>query len=109
VAAADDMLAPLLLARWAEAYDKRTGEIALDIAPLFESVDTLERSGDIMRSLLADPLYRRHLDAHNRQQYVLVGYSDSSKESGLCASRVAAWNAQRGLAAALAARRRKST
>ena len=101
VAAADDMLAPLLLARWAEAYDKRTGEIALDIAPLFESVDTLDRSGDIMRSLLADPLYRRHLDAHNRQQYVLVGYSDSSKESGLCASRVAAWNAQRGLAAAL--------
>ena len=40
---------PLLLARWAEAYDKRTGEIALDVAPLFESVDTLERCGDIMR------------------------------------------------------------
>ena len=40
---------PLLLARWAEAYDKRTGEIALDVAPLFESVDTLERCGDVMR------------------------------------------------------------
>ena len=48
-AGADDVLAALLLARWAEAYDKRTGEIALDVAPLFESIGTLERCGDIMR------------------------------------------------------------
>ena len=34
---ADDVLAALLLARWAEVYDKRTGEIALDIAPQFET------------------------------------------------------------------------
>src|SRR6185503_7848418 len=52
-AGADDVLAALLLARWAEAYDKRTGEIALDFAPLFESVDTLDRCGDVMRTLLA--------------------------------------------------------
>jgi len=32
---ADDVLAALLLARWAEAYDKHTGEVALDIAPQF--------------------------------------------------------------------------
>jgi phosphoenolpyruvate carboxylase len=98
VAAADDVLAPLLLARWAEAYDRRTGEVAIDIAPQFESVETLERSGEIMRSLLDDPLYRRHLDARGREQCVLVGYSDSSKESGICASRFAAWKAQGALA-----------
>ena len=61
----------LLLARWAEAYDKRTGEIALDVAPLFESVDTLERCGDVMRELLAEPVYRRHLEARGRRQCVL--------------------------------------
>lgn len=98
VAAADDVLAPLLLARWAEAYDRRSGEVAIDIAPLFESVATLDRSADIMRTVLDDPLYRRHLDARGREQCALVGYSESSKESGLCASRFAAWRAQAALA-----------
>ena len=100
---ADDVLAPLLLAQWAEAYDKRTGAVALDIAPLFESVDTLDRSGDIMRELLADRVYRRHLDGRGRRQCALVGYSDSSKESGLCASRFATYRAQGAIAASLAA------
>ncbi|MFO1427799.1 MAG: phosphoenolpyruvate carboxylase [Steroidobacteraceae bacterium] len=102
VAGPDDILAPLLLAQWAEAYDKRRGAISLDIAPLFESVETLDRSGDIMRDLLADPLYRRHLDARGRRQCALVGYSDSSKESGICASRFATYRAQGALAASLA-------
>jgi len=100
---ADDVLAALLLARWAEAYDKRTGEVALDIAPQFESLEGLERCGETVQALLADPLYRRHLDAHGRTQCVLIGYSDSNKEGGLCASRFATHQAQRALAQALAA------
>jgi phosphoenolpyruvate carboxylase len=100
---ADDVLAALLLARWAEAYDKRTGEVALDIAPQFESLEALERCGETMRELLADPLYRRHLEAHGRRQCVLIGYSDSNKEGGACASRFAIYQAQRQLAQALAA------
>ena len=86
---ADDILAALLLARWASVYDKRTGEVALDIAPQFESVNALERCGQTMQELLADPLYRRHLEAHGRQQCVMLGYSDSNKEVGTCASRMA--------------------
>jgi phosphoenolpyruvate carboxylase len=100
---ADDVLAALLLARWAEAYDKRTGEVALDIAPQFESLAALERSGETMQELLADPLYRRHLEGHGRQQCVLIGYSDSNKEGGACASRFAIHQAQRALAQVLAA------
>ncbi len=100
---ADDVLAALLLARWAEAYDKRTGEVALDIAPQFESLEALERCGETMRELLADPLYRRHLEAHGRRQCVLIGYSDSNKEGGTCASRFAIYQAQRHLAQVLAA------
>ena len=53
---ADDVLAALLLARWAEAYDKRTGEVALDIAPQFESLGALERCGETMQELLAEPV-----------------------------------------------------
>lgn len=100
---ADDVLAPLLLARWAEAYDKRTGEIAVDVAPLFESVDTLERCGEVMRGLLAEPVYRRHLEARGRRQCVLIGYSDTNEADGPCASRFATHQAQRTLAGSLAA------
>jgi phosphoenolpyruvate carboxylase len=100
---ADDVLAPLLLARWAEAYDRASGEVAVDIAPLFESVPALEHCGDVMRTLLGDPLYRRHLESRGRTQCALIGYSDSNKESGICASRLAAYRAQAELSAALAA------
>ena len=103
VAGPDDVLAPLLLAQWAEAYDKRKESIALDIAPQFDSVETLENCGEVMRELLADPLYRRHVDTRGRRQVALVGYSESSKESGMCASRFAAYRAQGALAASLAA------
>jgi phosphoenolpyruvate carboxylase len=99
---ADDVLAPLLLARWAEAYDKRTGETAVDVAPLFESVDTLERSGDVMRELLSLGVYRRHLEARGRKQAVVIGYSDSNEEAGPFAARFATHQAQRTLARALA-------
>ncbi|HEX5459137.1 MAG TPA: phosphoenolpyruvate carboxylase [Steroidobacteraceae bacterium] len=95
---ADDVLAALTLARWASVYDKRTGQVALDIAPQFESLESLERCGDILRELLAEPVYRRHLEAHDRRQCVLLGYSDSNKEGGLCASRYAIHQAQRALA-----------
>src|SRR6185437_11290869 len=60
---ADDVLAALTLARWASVYDKRTGQVALDIAPQFESLEALERCGDTVRELLAEPVYRRHLEA----------------------------------------------
>ncbi len=98
---ADDVLAPLLLARWAEAYDRVSGEVAVDIAPLFESVDALEHCGGVMRTLLGDPIYRRHLEARGRTQCVALGYSDANKESGICASRHAAFRAQAELSAVL--------
>ena len=100
---ADDVLAALLLARWAAAYDKHSGEVALDIAPQFESTEALSRCGEIMQELLAHPLYRRHLEAHGRRQCVLIGYSDSNKEAGPCASRITIHQAQQDLARVLGA------
>src|SRR5437870_5815184 len=67
------------------------------------SLEALERCGATMQELLADPLYRRHLEAHGRQQCVLIGYSDSNKEGGACASRFAIHQAQGALAQVLAA------
>jgi phosphoenolpyruvate carboxylase len=105
---ADDVLAPLLLARWAEAYDRVSGEVAVDIAPQFESVESLERCGEVMTTLLGDPLYRRHLEARGRTQCALIGYSDPNKESGICAARFAAYRAQAALSTALAAANERS-
>jgi len=99
---ADDVLAALLLARWAAAYDKHTGEVALDLAPQFETAQALAACGSMMQELLADPLYRRHLDGRGRRQCVLIGYSDSNKEIGACASRFVIHQAQHELAQVLA-------
>ena len=96
-AAADDVLAPLVLARWADAYNKSSGEVALDVAPEFDRVAALERCGAIMHELLEDGVYKRHLEARGRLQTVLIGYSGSGQESGLVASRFAAYRAQRHL------------
>jgi phosphoenolpyruvate carboxylase len=97
----DDVLAVLLLARWAEAWDKRTGEAAVDVAPMFECLDTLERSADLMRALLADPTYQRHLAARGGRQGVVLGHADISKEGGICNARYAIHRAQATLAEAL--------
>jgi phosphoenolpyruvate carboxylase len=95
----DDVLSVLLLARWAELIDKRIGEVPLDVAPLFESVAALEQCGAIMRDLLAEPTYRRHVSARGDRQAVMIGYGDSNKESGFAASRWALHGAQSALAA----------
>ena len=92
--AADDVLAVLLLARWAGVTDRASGEVPFDIAPLFESVGALENCSEVVRTLLGLPVYQRHLQARGDQQVVLIGYSDSNKEAGIAASRWATHGAQ---------------
>src|SRR3984957_16248411 len=89
-----DVLAVLLLARWADISDKRTGESPLDVAPLLESIDSLERAGDVLRALHREPAYRRHLASRGDRQMVVIGYSDTNKEGGIAASRWALQVAQ---------------
>ena len=90
---ADDILSVILLAQWSELHSRR-GEVPLDIAPLLETVDDLERGRQILETLLAHDIYRRHLEYRSNMQMVMIGYSDSNKESGLAAARWALQNAQ---------------
>jgi phosphoenolpyruvate carboxylase len=90
----EDILAVLLLARWADITDKRTGECPLDVAPLLESIDSLESAGDVLRALHAEPAYRRHLESRANRQMVVIGYSDTNKQGGIAASRWALQVAQ---------------
>ena len=89
-----DILAVLLLARWADITDKRTGECPLDVAPLFESIDSLEKAGEVLRALCEEPAYRRHLASRADRQMVVIGYSDTNKQGGIGASRWALQVAQ---------------
>jgi phosphoenolpyruvate carboxylase len=90
----EDILAVLLLARWADITDKRTGECPLDVAPLLESIDSLETAGDVLRALHAEPAYHRHLESRANRQMVVIGYSDPNKQGGIAASRWALQVAQ---------------
>jgi phosphoenolpyruvate carboxylase len=83
---ADDVLSVLLLARWAGLANAE-GVVPLDIAPLLETVDDLERGPEIVGELLDDRVYRAHLETRGRSQVVMIGYSDSNKDSGIAAAR----------------------
>jgi phosphoenolpyruvate carboxylase len=74
------------------------GMAALDVVPLFESADALARCGEILDTLLSNPDYRRHLAARGDRQEVMLGYSDSNKESGFLAAVWMLYRAQASLA-----------
>src|SRR5271156_1433451 len=90
----EDILAVLLLARWADITNKRSGECPLDVAPLLETSGTLETAGEMLLALHAEPSYRRHLESRDNRQIVVLGYSDTNKQGGIAASRWALQLAQ---------------
>ncbi|TME22166.1 MAG: phosphoenolpyruvate carboxylase [Chloroflexi bacterium] len=86
---AEDVLEALFLAGLAGLHelDADPPRSDLDIVPLFERLDALERAPVTMDALLSDPVYARQLDGRAGIQEVMLGYSDSSKEVGyLCAA-----------------------
>ncbi len=94
----DDALAILLLARTSGCVDA-SGRVPLDVAPLFETVDDLEAGPDVLRALCANQTYAEHLATRGKRQIVMLGYSDSNKDGGIAASRVALDRAQERLVA----------
>ncbi len=71
----------------------------LAIVPLFETVDDLERAPAILDELLADERFAQRVDDRGGAAEVMVGYSDSGKDSGYLAAQWAIYRAQEGLAA----------
>ena len=92
----DDVLSVLLLARWGD-LGTRGAPVPLDLVPLFETVEDLENSSDVMASLLRDESYQAHLRHRRARQMVMVGHSDSNRDGGVAAARWTLHNAQRAL------------
>ncbi|ADD45435.1 phosphoenolpyruvate carboxylase [Stackebrandtia nassauensis] len=93
----DDLLAAAVLAREAGLVDIHAGRADIGFVPLLEGVPELEAGRQIWNDLLNTPAYRRIVDARGGIQEVMLGYSDSNKESGIAASQWAIQSAQREL------------
>ena len=75
---ASDILSVSFLQKEANIKNK------LRVVPLFETLDDLINSKEIMENLFSQSWYRKMI---NNDQEVMIGYSDSSKDAGkICAS-----------------------
>jgi phosphoenolpyruvate carboxylase len=66
----------------------------LRVVPLFERVDDLGAAPATLRALLEIPEYRERIDG---RQEVMIGYSDSAKDSGRLAANWALYRAQESI------------
>jgi phosphoenolpyruvate carboxylase len=89
---AADVLAVLLLARWTG------GGPGLMVVPLFETLADLDAAPRIMGELFSLPVYADNVKACDGEQMVMIGYSDSNKDSGYLAATWALYRAQESIA-----------
>ena len=88
------LLEVLLFAREARLFRPAEGVSLIDIVPLFEALEPLRSARPILAKLLDLPVYRRQLELRSNRQEVMIGYSDSNKESGFLQSAWALYRAQ---------------
>lgn len=100
-----DLLEVLLLAKEAGLFDPGTATGTLQVVPLFETVEDLQRAPSVMKKLFEMPSYRALLAGGYASkeknsfdlQEVMLGYSDSNKDSGFLSSNWEIHKAQKEL------------
>ena len=87
---ASDLLEVLLLAKEMGLLDQNTSHSKLLVVPLFETVEDLKRAPEVMDKLFQLDLYRSLLpkvgESFKPLQELMLGYSDSNKDSGFLSS-----------------------
>jgi phosphoenolpyruvate carboxylase len=63
-----------------------SGRSAINIVPLFETIEDLQASAKIMDRMLSLHDYRRLVDSRGAVHEVMLGYSDSNKDGGFVTS-----------------------
>jgi phosphoenolpyruvate carboxylase len=102
---AEDVLYVLWLARLGGVRVEATpagansegADPGLQPVPLFESIEDLQNAPAIMRKLWTSEAYAPLLKSWNRQQEVMLGYSDSNKDGGMITSTWEIYKAHRAL------------
>lgn len=95
-----DLLEVLILLREVGLWTIDGGhvECPIDVVPLFETVDDLMHSSEVMQVAFETPAYRAHLAARDQFQEIMLGYSDSNKDGGYWAANWRLFHAQDELA-----------
>lgn len=98
---ADDVLAAVLLAKEAGLIDisqlKNDNFAKIGFTPLLESIEELRNAGKILDNLLSNNSYMKIVQLRGNLQEVMLGYSDSNKESGVLTSLWEIHQSQRNL------------
>ncbi|MFM8913841.1 MAG: phosphoenolpyruvate carboxylase, partial [Flammeovirgaceae bacterium] len=103
-----DLLVVYLLAREAGLIEitQHGWHCPVQVVPLFETIDDLHNSEEILDTFLANPVTTRSLEEARSQrqrllplQQVMIGYSDSNKDGGIFSSLWSLQQAQRKLVA----------
>ena len=85
-----DLLEVLLLAKEAGLVDPMAQRSSLLVVPLFETVEDLKAAPAVMEQLFSDPFYRQLIASTSPTgkplQELMLGYSDSNKDSGFLSS-----------------------
>jgi len=85
-----DLLEVLLLAKEMGLVDQSTQKSKLLVVPLFETVEDLKRAPEVMEQLFKLDFYRSLLpkvgESFKPLQELMLGYSDSNKDSGFLSS-----------------------
>jgi len=85
-----DLLEVLLLAKEMGLIDQESNQSQLLVVPLFETVEDLKRAPTVMNELFQLDFYRSYLPKVGENskplQELMLGYSDSNKDSGFLSS-----------------------
>lgn len=57
-------------------------DINIDIVPLFETMEGLANAEKVMQNLYNDEVYQKHLAKRKREQTIMLGFSDGTKDGG---------------------------
>lgn len=57
-------------------------DIHIDIVPLFETMEGMNNSQNVMKTLYENPVYKAHLDRRENEQHIMLGFSDGTKDGG---------------------------
>mgnify|MGYP006083366425 FL=1 len=93
----DDLLAVLVLAKEAGLVVPEEGISRISVVPLFEEIEDLRRSHEVMDSFLSIPEIKSLVEASGGVVEVMLGYSDSNKDGGITTSQWELYKAQREL------------
>ncbi len=93
----DDLLTVLVLAKEAGLVDLERGVSRISVVPLFEEIEDLRRSHEVMDRYLSIPEIKSLLKPSGGVIEVMLGYSDSNKGGGIMTSQWELYKAQREL------------